>query len=153
MCMWKPNIQKKQMGSTKGEGLLDYAHYISVGIGTLLAWLIGGFDYLFQVLVIFIIIDYCSGVTAAWILGRINSSRGLQGIAKKIFIVALVVVADKIDLMLGGSDFWRNAVLWALIINEAFSILENGGRMGIKIPKMFYNALAVLQDKKEDANG
>jgi toxin secretion/phage lysis holin len=122
-------------------------------MGAALAWLVGGFDYLFQVLVIFIVIDYCSGVAAAWINGVLSSSKGLQGIAKKTFIIALVVVADKIDLMLGGSDFWRNAVLWGLIVNETFSIFENGGRMGVKIPKVFYRALAVLQDKAPAGRG
>ena len=130
--------------------MLDYVHYISVGVGALLAWLVGGVDYLFQVLVIFIIIDYCSGVAAAWIKGVLSSAKGLRGIAKKVFIIALVVVADKLDLMLGGSDFWRNAVLWGLIVNETFSILENGGKMGVNIPKVFYRALVVLQDKDSD---
>ncbi|KLU66777.1 holin family protein [Desulfosporosinus acididurans] len=120
---------------------------IAVTVGAILSWLVGGLDYLFQTLVIFIVIDYASGVAAAWIGGELSSSRGLRGIAKKTFIITLVVVADKIDFMLGGSDFWRNAVLWALIVNETFSILENGGRMGVKIPKVFYKALAVLQDK------
>ncbi|MHB1651378.1 MAG: phage holin family protein [Desulfitobacteriaceae bacterium] len=126
---------------------MDYVRWISAAMGAALAWLVGGFDYLFQVLVIFIVIDYASGVAAAWILGVLSSSKGLKGIAKKTFILTLVVVADKIDFMLGGSDFWRNAVLWALIVNETFSILENGGRMGVKIPKVFFRALEVLQDK------
>lgn len=133
---------------------METTRKFTVAVGALLSWLIGGIDYLFQILVIFIVIDYTSGVAAAWIRGELNSSRGLKGIAKKTFIMALVVVADKIDVMLGGSDFWRNAVLWALIVNETFSILENGGRMGVKIPKVFFKALAVLQDKnpigKED---
>lgn len=126
---------------------MENAKIIAMAIGAVLSWAVGGFDYLFQTLVIFIVIDYASGVAAAWISGALSSSRGLRGIAKKIFIITLVVVADKIDFMLGGTDFWRNAVLWALIVNETFSILENGGRMGVKIPKVFYKALAVLQDK------
>jgi toxin secretion/phage lysis holin len=122
-------------------------------MGAALSWLFGGLDYLFGVLVIFIVIDYASGVAAAWIRGELSSSKGLQGIAKKTFILALVVVADKIDYMLGGSGFWRNAVLWGLIVNETFSIFENGGRMGVKIPKVFYRALAVLQDKDPSGKG
>jgi toxin secretion/phage lysis holin len=141
------------MSITKGGGPLDYVRWFSVAMGATLAWLVGGFDYLFQVLVIFIVIDYASGVAAAWIRGELSSAKGLQGIAKKTFIIALVVVADKIDLMLGGSDFWRNAVLWGLIVNETFSIFENGGRMGVKIPKVFYRALAVLQDKSPTEKG
>ena len=132
---------------------MDNVHYVAAAMGAALAWLVGGFDCLFQVLVIFTIIDYASGVTAAWINGMLSSSKGLHGIAKKTFIIALVVVADKIDLMIGGSDFWRNAVLWGLIVNETFSIFENGGRMGVKIPKVFYRALAVLQDKNPTEKG
>jgi toxin secretion/phage lysis holin len=116
-------------------------------VGSFLSWLFGGIDFLFQTLVIFVLIDYISGVAAAWIRGEVSSSQGLKGITKKSFILLLVIVADKIDTMLGGSDFWRNAVLWSLIINETFSILENGGRMGIKIPGIFRRALALLEEK------
>lgn len=132
---------------------METTRKIAAALGALLSWLVGGTDDLFKILVIFIVIDYLSGVAAAWIRSELNSSRGLKGIAKKIFIVSLVVVADKIDVMLVGSDFWRNAVLWALIVNETFSILENGGRMGVKIPNAFYKALAVLQDKNSTEKG
>ena len=120
---------------------MDNARKLAAIIGTALAGLVGGFDYLFQTLVIFIIIDYLSGIIAAWMRREINSQKGLRGIAKKVFIVSLVILASRLDVMIGGSGFFRNAVLYALIANETISILENMGRAGVRIPKVFQLAL------------
>ncbi len=129
---------------------MDGLRWFSAAAGALLAWLIGGFDELFKILVVFAILDYTSGITLAWINKQLNSARGLRGIAKKTFLLSLVVVADKVDYVLGGSDFLRNAIIYALMVNEAISILENCGAMGIPIPKQFFSALEKLQSKEED---
>lgn len=134
----------------KGEVGVENVRAMSAAVGAFLAWAIGGFDYLFQILVIFAIIDYASGLTAAWINHEVSSQKGLRGIAKKTFILTLVIVADKIDFMLGGNDFLRNSILYGLIANETISILENAGRMGIPIPKPFYLALEKLKSKSEE---
>jgi toxin secretion/phage lysis holin len=126
---------------------MENVRYICAAVGAALAWLIGGFDELFKILVVFAIIDYASGITAAWMAKEVSSSRGLRGIAKKVFLLTLVVVADKIDYVLGGNGFLRNSIIYGLMANETISILENCGRMGIPIPKQFFSALEKLQSK------
>ncbi|ADY54500.1 toxin secretion/phage lysis holin [Syntrophobotulus glycolicus DSM 8271] len=126
---------------------MENARILAASIGTLLAWLVGGFDYLVQTLVIFIIIDYLSGIAAAWLMKELNSQKGLRGIVKKIFLLSLVVVAQQLDQVVGSNGFLRNAVLYTLIANETISILENCGRIGIPIPKAFYSALEKLKNK------
>lgn len=133
----------------KGVVSLENVRWFAAAAGALLAWLIGGFDELFQILVVFAIIDYASGVTAAWINKELSSTRGLKGFAKKIFLLSLVVVADKIDYVLAANDFLRNAVIYGLMANEGISILENCARMGIRIPKPLYSALEKLQAKAD----
>ncbi len=119
-------------------------------VGAALAWLIGGFDELFKILVLFAIIDYISGLTAAWMNKEVSSSRGLRGIAKKVFLLALVVVADKVDYMMVGNDFLRNTIIYALICNEGISILENCGRIGIPIPSPLFSALNKLNAENQE---
>lgn len=128
---------------------MDNVRLICAALGALFAWLVGGFDELFKILIVFAIIDYGSGLTAAWMNKEVSSSRGLRGMAKKMFLLSLVVVADKIDWVLGANDFLRNTIIYGLMVNETISILENCGRMGIPIPKQFFSALEKLQGKTE----
>lgn len=130
----------------------DYWGYLA-GIGAFLAWLIGGYDSLVQILVTFIIIDYLTGLSKAWINKELNSQKGLRGIVKKLALISLVVVAEKIDFLIGGNDFVRNAIIYSLISNETISILENAGKMGIPIPKQFFQALDKLKSKTQEGEG
>ncbi len=132
--------------------LNDYWGYLA-GIGAFLAWLIGGYDSLVQILVTFIIIDYLTGLSKAWINKELNSQKGLRGIVKKLALISLVVVAEKIDFLIGGNDFVRNAIIYSLISNETISILENAGKMGIPIPKQFFQALDKLKSKTQEGEG
>lgn len=127
----------------------DYWGYLMT-IGAALAWLIGGFDSLVQIFVLFIIIDYLTGLIKAWINKEMSSQKGLRGIVKKLALISLVVVAEKIDVLISGNDFVRNTILYSLITNETISILENAGMMGLPIPKQFYQALDKLKGKAEE---
>ncbi len=129
---------------------MDNIRVLYALLGAALAWLIGGFDELFKILIVFAIIDYASGLTAAWLNKEVSSSRGLRGIAKKTFLLALVVVAAKIDYMMAGNGFLRNSIIYALICNEGISILENCGRIGIPIPRPLFSALDKLKSKEKE---
>lgn len=130
----------------------DYWSYLAA-VGAFLSWLIGGFDSLVQILVIFIVIDYLTGLAKAWINRELSSQRGLRGIVKKLALISLVVVAEKVDFLIGGNDFVRNTIIYSLITNETISILENAGHMGIPIPKQFFRALKRLKSKSEEEEG
>ncbi|NTV91011.1 MAG: phage holin family protein, partial [Clostridiales bacterium] len=119
-------------------------------IGAFLAWLIGGFDSLVQILVIFIIIDYLTGLAKAWILKELSSQKGLRGIVKKLALLSLVVVAAKVDFLIGGNGFVRNTIIYSLVTNEIISILENAGHIGIPIPKQFFQVLDKLKSRAEE---
>ncbi len=129
---------------------MENIRFLYALVGAALAWLVGGFDELFKILIVFAIIDYASGLTAAWLNKEVSSSRGLRGIAKKTFLLALVVVAAKVDYMMAGNNFLRNTVIYALICNEGISILENCGRIGIPIPSPLFSALDKLKTKEKE---
>ncbi|WP_100372882.1 phage holin family protein [Bacillus sp. FJAT-45037] len=119
-----------------------------VGISSIGSLLFGGWPSLVQVLIIFIIIDYITGLIAAGYLGLLSSRIGFKGIAKKIMVIALVAVAHGVDLILGGNSFFRDAVIYFYIINEFISILENAGKVGLPIPNVLKQAIAALKNRE-----
>ena len=127
-------------------------------IGSFASYLFGGFDKLLIALIIFMIIDFLSGLILAIVFknssktknGRVSSEAGIRGLAKKIFILFLVTVATQLDLVLGTSIV-RDGVVIAFISMEGISILENITLAGLPVPRIIKNALEVL-NKSEDEN-
>lgn len=125
-------------------------------IGSFVAAALGGWDGALIALVSFMLIDYITG----WILavvfkkshktatGGYSSAIGLKGLCKKIMILLLVVVANLLDKQT-GANYFRDGVCVAFMLNEAMSIVENAGLMGIPIPKPLKKALDVLNEKQE----
>lgn len=99
------------------------------------------------VLVAVMVIDYITGMSAAFIKAELSSRRGVKGIIKKLGYLALVCVGIGVDFIIrycleqvGASFevkmlFGLVVTVW-LIINELLSILENLSRMGVPVPKM-----------------
>jgi toxin secretion/phage lysis holin len=115
---------------------------------TLLQFLFGGWSAPLQILVAFIVIDYLSGVVAAFMGKRLDSSVGSKGIAKKVGFLVLVAVAHLLDQVAGlGAPVLQTATIWFLIANEGISITENLGEIGVPIPQAIQEALRRLKDE------
>lgn len=125
-------------------------------VGGWIATALGGMDYGLQALIIFMMLDYITGWAVAGVFhrspktetGALSSNVGLKGLCKKIAMLALVWVAVQLDLMI-GSDYLRDAVIIALVVNELVSLLENLGLMGVPIPEVLKRAIELLNKKKE----
>lgn len=116
--------------------------------GAAASYFFGGWPMLIIVLVGIVILDYVSGVLAAAIEGKLSSSIGLKGLAKKVFIFLLVATAHLVDTAIGKGDMVRDGVTWCFIANEALSIVENSGRTGlVPIPPILRQAVEVLKNK------
>ena len=126
-------------------------------VGAFIANLFGGWDAGLTTLVIFMVIDYLTGFIVAGIFhkskktenGALSSKAGLQGIAKKVMMLLMVLVAVRLDI-LTGTDYIRDAVIIALCGNELISIIENAGLMGVPIPRKLKEAIEVLSRKGEE---
>ena len=110
--------------------------------------LFGGFDTLFKTFLIFIIVDYISGILQAIYNKKLNSNIGAKGITKKIGYILIVVISSSIDTLYGNNMNIRNTIIYMFITNEGLSIIENLSQIGIIIPKILKNKL----DMKEDDN-
>ncbi len=108
-------------------------------------FIIGGCDILFKTLLVFIIIDYITGLLRAIYTKKLSSKIGAKGIIKKVGYIFIVILAALLDKLLNSTGNIRNIVIYMFIANEGISILENWTSMGIKIPK-------ILKDKFNDIN-
>ncbi|WP_339171035.1 phage holin family protein [Anoxybacillus sp. FSL W8-1294] len=118
--------------------------------GAVVGYLFGGWHTLLSILLAFVILDYVSGFIAAGIEGKLNSSVGMKGIAKKVAVFFVVAVAHMMDVALGyDGHILRDATIFFFLANEALSILENVGRIGVPIPSALQKAVDILSDKSK----
>jgi len=115
--------------------------------GAAVSYLFGGWSTLLSMLLTFVVIDYVSGVLAAYKEKKISSSIGFIGIARKMGIFAIVAMGHLIDRELGDGHVFRDAAIFFYLSNETISIIENAGRLGVKIPPGFKQAAEVFKSK------
>jgi toxin secretion/phage lysis holin len=125
-------------------------------IGSSIAALFGGWDAALVTLIIFMGIDYFTGLIVAGVFhnstktenGALESKAGWKGLCRKGVTLLIVLVACRLDLVM-GSNFIRDAVVIAFIANETISIIENAGLMGVPIPSVIVKAIDVLTKNAE----
>ena len=114
---------------------------------TALHFLFGGWSLPLQILVAVVTIDYITGLGAAFVGKRLDSSIGARGIARKVGFMVLVAVAHLLDKGTGmAAPVLQTATIWFLIANEGISITENLGEIGVPIPRTLQDALKRLRD-------
>lgn len=120
--------------------------YLVAAVGAAITAALGGWDLALRVLVAFVVLDYITGVVAAWYERRLDSQVGMRGIARKVLLFVPVALAHWLDQMVGGTVL-RSLAIWFYIANEGLSIVENLGRAGIPVPAVLMQALAQLRQK------
>ena len=129
--------------------LLDMAQLAASFAAGAAGWVMGGLDQLLLILVVITIFDVITGVCQAFHNKEVNSSIGYRGIIRKVGIFVLVGVMHMVDLYM-GVNFLRETVIAFYIFNEALSVLENWGKMGLPLPEQLKTALAQLQTEKTE---
>ena len=133
----------------------------SIGIvGSIIASLFGGWDSGLITLVIFMAIDYGSGLVVAGVFhkskktktGTLESNAGFKGLAKKCMTLLFVLIAHRLDITI-GTNYIRDAVIIGFIANELISVIENAGLIGIPLPEVITKAVDVLTAKSKDKGG
>ena len=125
-------------------------------IGGMISQAFGGWDAALITLLLFMAVDYLSGLVVAGVFqasdktesGSLSSIACWQGLLKKGMTLVIVLVAARLDIVL-GTAFVRDAVVIAYIVNETISIIENAGLMGLPVPDVIMQAIEQLQGKNE----
>ena len=120
-------------------------------IGGWLGWFLGGADGFLYALIVFVAIDYITGVMCAIVDHKLSSEVGFKGICKKVLIFMMVGIGNIIDVqVLGQAGVLRTAVIFFYLSNEGVSMLENAGHLGLPIPAKLKDILEQLHDRTED---
>ena len=125
-------------------------------IGSAIATAFGGWDAGLTTLVIFMAVDYLSGLIVAGVFhtsnktntGTLESKAGWKGLCRKCMTLLFVLIAYRLDLVIGTS-YIRDAVIIAFIANELISLVENAGLMGVPLATVITKAIDILQKKTE----
>jgi len=119
-------------------------------IGGWLGYVLGGMDGLLIALVVFITIDYITGIMCAVIDKKLSSAVGAKGIFKKVLILMLVGIANVIDVhVVGTGSALRGATVCFYLSNEGLSILENTVHLGLPVPEKLKEVLSQLHNREE----
>ena len=130
--------------------LWNTAQVIFAAIGGWLCYFLGGCDGLLIALVVFVAVDYVTGVMCAISDKKLSSEVGFKGICRKVLIFLLVGIANILDVqVIGTGSVLRTAVIFFYLSNEGVSLLENAAHLGLPVPEKMKEILAQLHDRAE----
>lgn len=131
--------------------LWNTIQFIFAGVGGWLGWFLGSYDGLLYALLVFVIVDYITGVICAISDHSLSSETGFKGICRKVLIFILVGVANIMDVqVIGTGSVLRTAIIFFYISNEGVSLLVNAGHLGLPIPEKLKAVLEQLHDRAEE---
>jgi toxin secretion/phage lysis holin len=123
---------------------------IFTAVGGWLGWFLGGCDGLLYALLIFVTLDYLTGVMCAVADHKLSSEVGFKGICRKVLIFALVGIGHVLDTqVIGTGSILRTAVIFFYLSNEGVSLVENAAHLGLPIPEKLKVVLEQLHDRAE----
>ena len=129
-----------------------YFNAVVAVLATFFTYLFGSWDLALQVLIVFMVLDYLTGVLHAYLIGQLSSEVGFKGLVKKCMILVVLIIGVMLDRILGtGTWVFRTLVCYFYIANEGISLLENVGNIGIPIPNKIRNALEQLNKDDEES--
>ena len=124
--------------------------FVFTVVGGWLGYFLGGYDGLLYALIVFMVMDYFTGVMCAVSDKKLSSAVGFKGICRKVIILMLVGIANLLDVeVIGTGAVLRTAVIFFYLSNEGVSLLENAAHLGLPIPEKLKAVLVQLHNKAE----
>jgi len=128
---------------------------VLISSGAVMTALFGGWDGAMSTLCVFILMDYLAGIVLAGVFrrskhtagGGLDSRAGLMGLFRKAGMMLVVIVAARLDMLCGLDGVLRSGTIYALIANEALSVIENLGLMGVPLPETLRSAIERLRNR------
>ena len=128
---------------------------IFAAVGGWLGYFLGGNDGLLYALLVFVVLDYITGVMCAVADKKLSSAVGFKGICRKVLIFAMVGIGHLLDTHIFGeagvlrTAILRTAIIFFYISNEGLSLVENAAYLGLPIPGKLHKVLEQLHDRSE----
>lgn len=129
------------------KNFIEAAQYAFAALGGAVGAVMGGFDGFLYALIVFVVVDYLTGIMVAVLKKELSSEVGFHGIFKKVVIFALVAVGHIVDThVIQNGSVIRTAVIFFYLSNEGISILENASVIGLPVPQKLKDVLEQLKD-------
>ena len=129
--------------------ILDWIKIAVGAVGGAMTYIWGPMDAWLTALIVLMVMDYVTGVIKAAVTGKLCSAVGFKGLLKKLLILALVALGAIFAKLIPGADqALRTAVTAFYCANEALSVMENAGEMGVPLPAVLKNAIQKLREEK-----
>ena len=123
---------------------------IFTAVGGWLGWFLGGCDGLLYALLVFVTLDYTTGIMCAVADHSLSSAVGFKGICRKVLIFALVGIGHVLDTqVIGTGSILRTAVVFFYLSNEGISLVENAAHLGLPVPEKLKLVLEQLHDRSK----
>ena len=124
--------------------------FIFTAVGGWLGWFLGGCDGLLYALLVFVALDYTTGIMCAVADHSLSSAVGFKGICRKVLIFALVGIGHVLDTqVIGTGSILRTAVVFFYLSNEGISLVENAAHLGLPVPEKLKLVLEQLHDRSK----
>ena len=128
--------------------IVETMQYVITGIGGFVGWFLGGVDGFLYAFLMFVVVDYLTGLMAAYIQKKISSEVGFRGICRKVAIFCLIGIAHILDAqVIQSGSVLRTAIVFFYLSNEGISILENVTIIGLPVPQKLRDVLEQIGDK------
>ena len=145
-------MPEKNMGKQINERIFCMLNIILNSLGKIISFFLGELDGLLYALVIFVILDYITGVCVAVQTKKLSSNIGAKGIAKKVAIFLMISVAHVADqYLVESTDVLRSVTTLFYLSNEGISIFENVCKICLPLPGRLKNLLEKFKDIKNQA--
>ena len=119
-------------------------------VGAWLGYFLGGNDGLLYALLVFVIVDYITGVMCAIEDRKLSSAVGFRGLCRKVLTFLLVGITQVLDVhVLNQPGVLRTAVIFWAIANNGLSILENAAHLGLPVPEQLKAVLEQLHNRDQ----
>ena len=125
--------------------------------GGAVAGALGGWDTMLQVLAVMMVLDYVTGLLAAWMgrsakteTGHLDSRAGFAGLCRKALMLLVVLMCTAVDRLLPSeAAVFRSMMIWFYVANEGLSVLENLALAGVPFPSAVRKALEQVRDRTD----
>jgi len=120
-------------------------------IGAIITYAFGQWSELLSFFLLAIIVDIITGVAASFKEGRgLSSAWGFEGLAKKGFMFLAILLAHRMDELM-GTDVIMVGAIYAYLVNELISITENYGRLNLPLPSAVKRIIDLFKDQNSES--
>lgn len=131
-----------------GNKIVFFIKNLFGAVGTIWSFIVGAMGWAFPTLVILMVADFISGVTAGSTHEGLSSAKGRIGFVKKVHILIIVGAVYLLEKTIFGTQHLGDGVTIAYIVIEFISITENAGKLGVPLGPV-KNFISVLKEKGE----